>query len=131
MSRELLLRAKNHIVDDGSLLGDYAVRYYRWSDADLNGGGSVALFRSAGTIGVNNRVVQFPDISLLLLATPALVTQADDDMLAVLRYLRSSYTNTAGSVFNFFPLNSYTGPTYLDNGRAMFEMVIRCGVTDH
>lgn len=129
MSATLLLRAKSHIVDDGGLLGAYALRYYRWSDSDLNGSGSVALFRMAGTGGAANHVIQQHDVSLFLLANPALVTQADADMLAVLQYLRANYSDTG--VFAFHPIQSYTGPTYLENGRAEFEMVIRCGVEDH
>lgn len=129
MSNTLLLRVKDHIVDDGALLGAYSVKYYRWSDKDLSGSASVALFRMTGTSGTVNREAQQHDVSLFLLASPALVTQADADMLSVLQYLRANYTDTG--VYAFFPLQGYTGPTYLENGRAMFEMVIRCGVEDH
>lgn len=129
MSNSLLLKVKNHIVDDGGLLSGYAVKYYRWSDKDLNGSGSVALFRMTGTSGRVNHEVQLHDVSLFLLAAPALVTQADADMLAVLQYLRADYADTG--VFAFHPLAGYTGPVYLENDRAMFEMVIRCGVEDH
>lgn len=129
MSNTLLLRVKNHIVDDGGLLASYAVRYYRWSDKDLNGAGGVALFRMTGTSGEVNHEAQQLDVSLFLLAAPALVTQADADMLAVLQYLRADFSDTG--VFAFHPLQGYTGPVYLENGRAMFEMVIRCGVEDH
>lgn len=129
MSSALLLRVKNHIVDDGGLLGAYSVRYYRWTDRDLNGTGSVALFRMTGTGGPANHEAQQHDVSLFLLAKPALVTQADSDILAVLQYLRANYSDTG--VFAFHPLQTYTGPTYLQNDRAMFELVIRCGVEDH
>lgn len=129
MSTQLLTRAKTHIVNDGGLLGAYTVKYYRWSDKDLNGSGSIALFRMSGTSGRVNHEAQQHDVSLFLLAAPALVTQADSDMLGVLQYLRTNYE--AATVYAFFPLQGYTGPTYLENGRAMFEMVIRCGVVDH
>ncbi|MDH5796931.1 MAG: hypothetical protein OEZ19_00060 [Paracoccaceae bacterium] len=129
MSRVLLERVRQHIVTTGGLLGAYTVRYYRWSDKDLSGAASVALFRMSGTGGGANHEVQKPDVSLFLLASPSLVKQADDDMLSVLQYLRSDYAGT--SVFAYHPLQGYTGPAYLENGRAMFEMVIRCGVEDH
>jgi len=129
MSSTLLNRVKNHIIDDGNLLSGYTVKYYRWSDADLNGDGNVALFRMSGTNGPSAHVIQWPDVSLFLLANPASVQQADADMLDVLQYLRAEYADT--DVFNMVPVGTYTGPMYLDNGRAMFEMVIRCGVQDH
>ena len=129
MSATLLQRVKNHIVDDGGLLSGFAVRYYRWSDVDLNGSGSVALFRMTGTSGRVNTAAQFHDVSLFLLAAPTAVKVADDAMLGVLQYLRGDFSDT--SVFNMFPVAGYTGPTYLENDRAMFEMVIRCGVEDH
>jgi hypothetical protein len=129
MSATLLQRVKNHIIDDGGLLSDYSLRYYRWTDADLNGSGSVALFRMTGTQGLIQTPAQFIDVSLHLLADPDAVKTADDDMLEVLQYLRADYSDTG--VFNMFPPFGYTGPSYLQNNRALFEMVIRCGVEDH
>jgi len=129
MSDVLLQRVKGHIIDDGGLLSAYALRYYRWTDTDLDGSGGVALFRMSGPTGTINRHVQFLDVSLRLLADPADVTQADADMLAVLRYLRANPTVTGA--FNMFPLGSFTGPSFLQNGRALFEMVIRTGTEDH
>lgn len=131
MSAELLNRVKQHIVDGAGLLTGYTLRYYRWSDEDLNGSGNVALFRMTGTSGQTNHEAQQHDVSLFLLVGPKDVRRADDDMRAVVQYLRSEagYTNGA-DVFAFHPLQSYTGPTYLQNGRALFEILIRCGVED-
>lgn len=129
MSQTLLARIKNHIIDDGGLLAAYTVKYYRWSDDDLNGDGNVVLFRMSGTSGPSAHVIQWPDVSLYILARPDSVVQADNDMLAVLQYLRADYEGTG--VFNMHPVGTYTSPMYLDNGRAMFEMVIRAGVEDH
>jgi hypothetical protein len=129
MSTELLERVKQHIIDDGGLLGAYAVKKYKWSDADLAGSASIALFRMSGTGGRSDHQQQQPDVSLFLLASPALKVQADNDMLAVLRYLRADFSSA--NVFAFYPLQSYKGPSDLENGRVIFEMVIRCGVEDH
>lgn len=129
MSEVLLQRLKTHIIDDGGLLSGYDVRYYKWSDIDLNGSGSVAMFRMAGTSGRVVSHTQFHDVSVELLANPTSVKQADNDMLGVLRYLRSDYFATG--VFNAVPMGAYNGPIYLSNGRAMFEMVVRCGTEDH
>ncbi len=129
MSADLLQRVKGHIIDTGGLLSAYSVRYYRWTDADINGSGSIALFRISGTGGEAIAEYQMHDVSLFLLSSPASVTQADSDMLGVLRYLRQNFYSV--NVRAYYPVQSYTGPTYLQNGRAMFEMVIRCGVEDH
>lgn len=129
MSYTLLQRVKEHIIDDGGLLSGYAVRYYKWQDTDLNGDAEIVLFRVSGTGGTPNRHVQFPDVSIHILASPALVTQADAAMLSVLQHLRANPQTTGA--FNMFPIGTFTGPGYLENGRAMFEMVIRTGTTDH
>lgn len=129
MSATLLQRVKTHIVDDGGRLSGFSVRYFRWLDNDLNGAGSVALFRVTGTEGQINRHVQFPDVSLFLLADSESAKSADDEMLATLRYLRAN--PAAAGAFTMFPIGTFTGPSYLQNGRAMFEMVIRVGTTDH
>jgi len=110
MSRQLLLRAKQHIVDDGGLLASYTVKYYRWSDKDLNGSASIALFRMTGTGGPANHEAQQQDVSLFLLATPRLVTQADNNMLSVLQYLRANFSAT--SVYAFHPLQGYVRNGY-------------------
>ena len=55
---------------------------------------------------------------------------ADATMLAIVRYLRSEAGFTGATVENFEPL-SQTGPAYLQNGRARFELVVRCMVEDH
>lgn len=129
MSASLLQRVSAHIITDGGLLTDYTLRYYRWTDTDLQGSGKVALFRMSGAVGQVNRHIQFPSVELTLLADPDGVTEADADMLAVLRYLRTNPTTTG--VFNFFPVGTYTGPTYLENDRALFIMEISTGVDDH
>lgn len=129
MSSALLEKIKTHIVDDGGLLGSYSVKYYRWSDKDLNGAGNIALFKMTGTGGVSSHEAQQTDVSLFLLANSSNVKQADQDMLAVVQYLRSNYTTTG--VYALHPLYAYTGPNYLENGRARFELVIRCGTEDH
>lgn len=129
MSQTLLNRIKEHIIDDGGLLSGYGVRYYRWSDDDLNGNGSIVLFRMSSTNGPSAHVTQWPDVSIYLLADPASVVAADNDMLEVLQYLRADYETD--DVFNMVPVGTYTGPMYLDNDRALFECVVRCGVEDH
>jgi hypothetical protein len=129
MSAALLQRVKAHIMDDGGLLTGYTPRFFRWTDTDLRGAGSVALFRMTGTGGAFDWQVQFSDVSLFLLTAQDAAASGADDMLAVSRYLHDSYS-TDGA-FYLFPLGAFTGPAYLENGRASFELVIRTGTTDH
>lgn len=129
MSAELLQRVESHIITDGGLLGGYTIRHYKWNDRDLKGAGSVCLFRMTGTSGEVTSQAQMHDVSLFLLTDPDRASQADADMLEVLRYLRANFSGR--DVFNYYPPQSYNGPISLSNGRAMFEMIIRCGVEDH
>lgn len=129
MSDALINRVRNHIVDDGGLLSSYEVKYYRWSDRDLQGSANVALFRMSGTSGRSDPEAQQHDVSLLLMRDKSSSRTADADMLSVLQYLRANFETTG--VFAMSPLGAYTGPSFLENDRAIFEMVIRCGTEDH
>ena len=127
MSDVLLQRVSGHIA---ALISGYSIRYYRWTDADLNGQGGVVLFRMSGTGGAADYHVQYPDVSIQIICDPDKVRDADATMLAIVRYLRSEAGFTSATVENFEPL-SQTGPAYLQNGRARFELVVRCMVEDH
>lgn len=129
MSAVLLQRVKKHIIDDGGFFSEHRLKYYKWTDADLNGTGQVVLLRMTGTSGLVSTPAQFHDVSLFALSGPSSVLATDNTMLEVLRYLREDFADTG--VFNMFPIGGYTGPSYLENDRAMFEIVIRCGVEDH
>lgn len=127
MSYELLNRVKDHILP---LLTGYTIRFYRWTDEDLQGAGQVVLFRMTGTAGPSDHQIQYPDVSVQMICNPDQVRAGDAVMLSVLRFLRSEAGFTSEPVENFEPLG-LTGPSYLENGRARFEMVIRCLVEDH
>ena len=127
MSDVLLQRVSGHV---SALITGYSVRYYRWTDADLNGKGGVVLFRMSGTGGAADYHVQYPDVSIQIICDPDKVRDADATMLSIVRFLRSVEGFTSTAVENFEPL-SQTGPAYLQNGRARFELVVRCMVEDH
>lgn len=127
MSVELLQRVKAHIEP---LLTGYQIRYFRWTDADLLNKGQVVLFRMAGTGGSSDHLVQYPDVSVQVLCDEDKVAQGSALVLSIMRYLRSEEGFSSGPVENYEPLQN-TGPSYLNNGRARFELVIRCMVEDH
>lgn len=127
MSHELLLNVRNHI---GHLLTGYQIRFYRWTDEDLKGAGRVVLFRMAGSAGPSDHQIQYPDVSVQMLCAPDQVMAGNAVMLSVLRFLRSDAGFTSENIEGFEPL-SMTGPSYLENGRARFELAVRCLVEDH
>lgn len=123
MSVTLLQHMRDHL-DAANLLDGYTVNFYRFSDQDLNGDGDVIVFRMTGTEGTGAHVIQRPDISIQMLCNPARVVDGDNRMLQILRYIRANFTAT--DIFNMWPIGVYTGPTYLQNNRARFELVVRC-----
>lgn len=128
MSIELLRRVSDHL-DSAGLLDGYIVKYYRWSDQDLRGDGQVLLFRMSGTGGPNAHVIQVLDVTVQMLCDPGQVEFGDRRMLEIVRYLRANFETT--DAFNMVPVDPYTGPTYLQNNRARFELIVRTMVTDH
>jgi len=127
MSDVLLQRVHAHIAP---LLTGYAIRFYRWTDEDLQGAGQVVLFRMAGTAGPSDYQIQYPDVSVQMVCNADAVRVGDAVMLSVLRFLRSDAGFTSETVEGFEPL-AMSGPAYLQNGRARFELVVRCLVEDH
>ena len=127
MSVELMTRVKDHIAH---LLTGYQIRYFRWTDADLNGAGNVVLFRMAGSGGTSSHLLQSKDVSVQMICAPEAVQAGDAVMLSVVRYLRSEDGFTGADAVGYEPLAT-SGPSYLENGRARFELVIRCLVEDH
>ena len=132
MSVELLRRVSAHL-NSANLLDGYQVKYYRWSDQDLNGSGQVILFRMPGTSGPGAHVIQRSDIEISILCDPDQVAAGDARMLQILQYIRANFEadNDFGRVFNMWPTGSYTGPTYLQNNRALFSLTVRCMTEDH
>lgn len=128
MSKALLTRVKEHL-DAGNLLTGYAVKYFRYSDADTNERGEFVLLRPAGTSGESDFIVQTPDVQIVLVAQPEGILTGDAKMLEILRYLRNNFDSA--SVLGFEPIGPVIGPRYLENGRPVFELNVRCTVLDH
>ena len=128
MSITLLERFRAHL-DAGDMLDGYDVRFYRWSDQDLNGSGQLVLFRMPGTEGDGAHVIQRPDMEISILCDPSQVKTGDERMLAIVQYLRANFTTTG--IINLWPVGAYTGPTYLQNNRALFRLVVRAVTSDH
>lgn len=128
MSLSLLQSIAGHLQDAG-LLDGIAVKYYRWTDADAAGSGNFLVIRMSGTAGIRNSKVQTPDVRLLLVADPAQVVTMNQRADAI--FAKFSDTTAPAGVLKLEPLSAVSGPYYLDNGRGVFEIIVRCFVQDH
>ena len=86
-----------------------------------------------GTAGNGAHVIQRPDIEINMLCDPGEVKSGDERMLAILQYLRENFDvdNQFGRIFSLWPIGVYSGPTYLQNNRALFALVVRAVTEDH
>lgn len=128
MSLALLERVSAHLSDAGLLTG-YDVLYFKWTDEREAQNTPFVLFRMAGTSGVDNQCVQYPDVRILLVGTPTTAVDTDSDAYSLHRYFRTDFEGSGTTYFE--PLGQVIGPTYLENGRPVFEINVRCLVDDH
>ena len=126
MSLTLLNRVRG-LLDDNNLLDGYAVRYFRWTDADIAGTTPFVLFRQSGS-GESNELLQNTLVSVVLVATPTTLVTADALMQTLLRWVRVSGSDT-GSI-RFDPAGTVVGPSYLENGRPVFTLDVRVFTED-
>ncbi len=129
MSHEILQKLSSHL----GLSSIHPVRYFSWTDIDLNGAGEVFLLRMAGTGGSDDEVLQYLDVSLQLLCAPNAALAGSQQMLGLRRFLRtpSGSSNVALGLAGVVPFGPTAGPSKLQNDRTRFEMVIRVMVEDH
>jgi hypothetical protein len=128
MSLALLEKIAAHL-DDAGLLTGYTKKYFRWTDADVNGAANFVLFRMAGTAGARDATVQRPDVRILLVCNAT-------DVIAASQKADAIFANFAGittppGVIKLEPLGTVGGPFYMANGRGVFEIIVRCFVSDH
>lgn len=128
MSIELLEKVAGHL-DDAGLLTGYAKKYFRWTDADVSGTANFVLFRMSGTAGARDATVQRPDVRILLVCNAASVVSGSQKADAI--FANFSGTTAPSGIIKFEPLGAVSGPFYLDNGRGVFEIIVRCFVSDH
>jgi len=128
MSATLLQRVKDHI-DAANLLAGYGVRYFQWTDADESGTTPFVMFRQSGS-GDSSILLQDTQVSIVLVGSgPTKILDTDTRAQAILRYLRGSTVDTVGAV-RFDPIGTVRGPMKLENGRPVFEIVVRVFTED-
>lgn len=127
MSKALFERVEAAITA-ASLHTGYAFKYFRWTDADVSGKDNFIVLRQPGGGGDSNTLLQSPDVLIQLVAKPTEVVAGDDRMLAILRMLRQPTSQTG--IIRFLPMGSVVGPLYLENGRPLWQLTVRCFTED-
>ena len=128
MSEALLRRVSAHLQPSG-LLSGYTVKYHRWTDEDVASGGEVIVFRMGPSQGSTSHVVQRNDVEINMLCSPGASDEGNSRMLAIVQYLRDNYEGAG--VFNIVPVGSFVGPTFLQNKRTVYELLVTCMTEDH
>lgn len=128
MSLELLRRVSGHLQPTG-LLSGYSVKYHRWSDEDVAGGGEVIVFRMGPSVGSTSHVIQSNNVEINMLCSPGMSDEGNARMLQITQYLRDNYEDNG--VFNIVPVGSFVGPTFLQNKRVTYELLVTCMTEDH
>jgi len=113
----------------GTLLDGYEVKYFRWTDADESSDTPFVMLRFPGGGGASNVILQQLDVLLALVQTPTGAVTGHDDMSAILAKVRQG--GGQNTVTRFEPMGSLSGPQYLENGRPVWTLNIRCYTEDY
>jgi hypothetical protein len=108
-------------IDD--LIQGYAVKYFRWTDADESSESPFVMMRFPGS-GNSDPLLQRIDVLLTLVQQPAGAVSGHDTMAAIVRRIREG--GGYGDVLRFEVLSEPAGPMYLENGRPVWVADIRC-----
>ncbi len=127
MSHQLLEKVSTHLRMAG-LLDDVLSKYYGWKDADLQGKADFVVFLMSGTSGPRDAIVQSPDIKLLVVGQAVAPKATNEKADAIFENLAG--LTTPEGIIKLEPLSIVSGPYYLDNGRCVFEINLRCFVSN-
>lgn len=128
--REVLERVRDWL-EDAELLTGYSVKFFRWTDEELQGAARQILIRPDGTEGPSDPYVQRPRVQLVLIEEPTRVLEGDARMRAVTREARSLTEPGPLDTVEIDAAGPVQGPFYLDNGRAWWRLVLTVTVEDH
>lgn len=106
----------------GALLTGYTVKYFRWSDNEDSP--PMVLMRFPGGGGASDPLLQQFDVMLMMVQEPVAATLGHADMSAILKRVREGGSH--GTVRRFEPLDNIMGPQYLDDGRPLWTLNVRC-----
>lgn len=126
MSIALLERVSAHLnfldLEDG-----FTVKFHRWSDKDIEGNDPFIVYRQDGD-GGSNVLLQQIDVLIQLSVNPQDFNAGDTRMQQIVDAFRDSSVTTG--IIRFDIIGAVSGPIYLENGRPLWELVVRCFVED-
>ena len=127
MSATLLQRVSAHLAA-ANLLDGYDVQYLRYTDANTQG--PLVMFRMAGSEGaLTDFTVQYPDVTMIMIATPTTAVSASERMREIVQFMRDDFQGDG--LLYIEPLSAVMGPYYMEDGRPWFQLEIRVIVNDH
>lgn len=126
MSGAILDKVSAHIAAQGYESG-LTVKYHRWSDKDIEGNKSFICYRRFGDAG-SNVLLQQTDVIIQLVRTPTAIQAGDDLMTDILKLFRGETVQPG--VIRFDPVGNVSGPVRLENGRPIWELVVRVFTED-
>jgi hypothetical protein len=129
MSLPLLQRVETFLQEQ-DLIGDYTVKFFSWTDADITAkSGQFICIKMAGTSGARDEIVQRPDVRLLIVGAPGKTKEPDAKAKEIYEAF-AGIEKTAG-ILKFDPLSVVQGGFELENKRWAFELIVRCFVQDY
>lgn len=126
MSIALLDRVSAHLAFSG-LEDGFTIKKHRWSDKDIEGKNQFIVYRQDGG-GTSNVLLQEIDVLIQLSVIPADLDSGDTRMQEIVAAFRDSSVTTG--IIRFDLIGEVSGPFFLENGRPLWELVVRCFVED-
>lgn len=122
-TRTILTDLAAHLATE---LTGYDIKYFRWTDADESSQTPFVMMRFPGSGGGSDVLLQRIDVLMALVQVPTGAVTGHDDVSAIARRLRLGLGQ--GSVVRFELLGEPSGPSYLENGRPVWTINVRCYV---
>jgi hypothetical protein len=126
MSATVLTRVSSLLTAE-NLISGYAVKYFRYTDADTGGNTPFILFRQTGG-GASDILLQSIQVTITIVHNPDGALTADETAQAIQRFLRG--VTASEGIVRIDPAVEVRGPMYMENGRPVFELVARVFTED-
>lgn len=123
MTVALMQSVYDHLGD--TLLAGLQRKYFRWTDADEQGTANFVVLRNNGA-GIRDASVQRPDLKMMLVFKPTDAVIGNQKSEAIFQKLADG--TKPNTMLKIEPMGAVTGPYYLENGRCVYEINMRCYV---
>ena len=122
-----LLDRVSALITAAGLMAGYTEKYFKWTDSDINGKNPFIVLRQSGS-GISNILLQQTDVLIQLSQVPTAIEAGDLRMKDILLLFRGQTVST--DIVRFDPIGTVLGPFYLENGRPIWELTVRCFTED-